>query len=484
MFACAGDDHTLPGSVRQLEIVSLTLACWGAVVSEEKYGISKKYIHYCSDYALTFRPLKNPYNPIMEGAVFKVDTIMIRLLTDCRKVSPGSFEEPDPFSGKIKTLTERILWIGRINSDRTKFYYGRILRLAWYDLLLLLFSQGLGRWCPSRYFREPRSYVASHLGGRGLPPMERLEEVLDPATRWMVTSQSPAAISARKATLTRRSRGVVLTDEDDRQLYSEKLNLPMFSMMDITELARLEDLHEAPSQTAISSRIRSEFVNADAIDMREHKVNCHLKFFEGKDKNLSQKDFVTYFARHRNITQLSRLGFEQFMTRATGEEADYHVNDSDHLKTALVRFPNEMKKFIRRKDVDDLFPPSRVPDLTLQVAFLGGTQELRTLASLEEYDLDAHLGERLNILTELDQQAEVVIEESIAHPDSYYAGIRSPYRNLDEVLVSIQRDRARRAGLHCVPELTGDTVSTNRSETSSVTTTSWCEGFSNAFLRR
>jgi hypothetical protein len=485
MFACAGDDHTAPGDVAQLENISLTLAMWGAVVSEEKYGISKRYIHYCSDYAFVFRPLPKQYDPITEGSVFKLDTLMIRLLSDCRKVSPGSFEEPDPFPGKIKSLTERMMWIGRHSEDRTAFNAdGSLKRLAWTDLILLLFSQGLGRWCPSEYFKKPRSYIASHLGGCGLPTMERMEEDLPPWIRWMVTDTGKAASAVRTGTMTRRCRGVVLTDEDERQLLSEQLQVPRYSRSEIAEISRLADLHENPSQTAISSHIMKEFVSEDAINVRERKVETHIKFFKGKELNLDQKEFITYFTRQRNLVRLGQMGFESFCTRASSDEMEV-LNDSLNVKKALVRFPTDEKVFVRRKDIDDLFPPSRVPDLTLEVAFLGGRQGLRTLASVPEMeveDIDKYLEENSRVKTVMDQDVDNVVEESITLPDHYFHGVNSPYRNLNEVLASISRDRARRAARGGGPELTGATNS-SRSETGSISTaTSWCESLTRRFL--
>lgn len=385
MFACAGDDHTAPGPVSFLKNISLTLDFWAAVVSEDKYQISSKYVHYCQDYAYVFRPLQKPYQARELGCVFKLDIIMMRLLSDARKTSPQCFEEPDPHPGKMKDLTERLMWIGRGQDDRTEFFReGSVLslrRLQFFDLILLLYSQGLGNYAPARYLKDPRSFIAGAKGGRGYPYLESLETILEPWIRWMVTADTPASKAVARGTNTKRTRGIVMAEETMDATLADKLQLDTFTYGEIYEQEVAFSPHSDTSRTNVSAAILKNYTPITQLEHIELKVRTHARVFELGAKSLqTDKKFVTYFSRQRSVAKLGQAGYDVFLTDAVG---DYSRFEPEQVKLAMARFPQDTQEYVRREDVARLFPKYRLPSLTLPLRYLSGGQNLLSL----EYDL-------------------------------------------------------------------------------------------------
>jgi hypothetical protein len=363
-YACAGDDHVGIGNLNYLSRIPKNLQAWSGVISWDKYCISEYGAHYCQNFLRKPEPGQRyalrPQNSLAEKGLalpvsrpkYKVDHIMLRLLSDRRKVGSAVFEETNPFPGKSKQLSEELSW--------------QEPDLAWSLSITLLQSLGLGRWFPKDYLKDPRSYIPQWCGGRGLTRIPGVEYLLSPSMRYcIVNNDDPAVRIAFGSANSRKVRGLILNESDvvDSKLLA--LDIKAISYDEAIKQVNtpiLDDWSDV-SYTQTAKTLRELFVPYDKIDLTEKKIAVATKAFSGPSKlKETQK---SYESRMRAVSKAVRIVHEGRDLRETPTE----------LVTAALQptsGPWRNTRYIRRELVEAILPIGWIPSFTIPVSFLNG----------------------------------------------------------------------------------------------------------------
>lgn len=369
-YACAGDDHIGIGRIDYLKQIPQILQFWSGEISWDKYCVSRYGAHYCQDFIIKPEPgpryaLRSLSKLARQGRMadkpkYKLDHVWLRLLSDRRKVGSAVFEETNPFPGKAKALTEAMSWAGwDINFNIN---------------LILLQKLGLGRWFPTEYLKDARSYVPQAFGGRGLLTLPGIELVLPDYLRYcIVNSDNVAVRMANGSGDSRKLRGVILDDSDKSLKRLQELRVRVYTQAEVEADAAAEDLErfEDVSRTSLQSKILQDFVDYEKFDLTEKKVAVIAKAFNGPSVlNEVQK---SYEGRMRSVARAQRR---------------IHVAHNAELVPAPVAQVALMQPwaairrlYVRRTDLDGLLPMGVIPSFTIPVTHLAGSMSLIEMES-------------------------------------------------------------------------------------------------------
>jgi len=155
MFACAGDDHVMLGTLKEVLMPPRFLESMGYEISWEKYRISRRFVHYCQDFGLT---------PRLKLGI-KIDNVKLRLLNQFQKMgSHGNFEFPDPLIGKAKGLEREFKFL----EENWELQNNEVLPLL-KRLIPAFLRVGMPSFFEERVFRDVLAYTPSSRGGLGIP---------------------------------------------------------------------------------------------------------------------------------------------------------------------------------------------------------------------------------------------------------------------------------------------------------------------------
>jgi hypothetical protein len=155
MFACAGDDHVMLGTLQDVLKPPRFLESMGFEISWEKYRISRRFVHYCQDFGLA---------PSLKAGI-KIDNVKMRFLNQFQKMgSHGNFEFPDPLIGKAKGL-ERDFRFLEENWELANKEVLPTLKM----LIPAFIRAGMPSFFEERVFRDPLAYMPTKRGGLGIP---------------------------------------------------------------------------------------------------------------------------------------------------------------------------------------------------------------------------------------------------------------------------------------------------------------------------
>jgi hypothetical protein len=273
-----------------------------------------------------------------------------------------------------------------------------------------------------------------------------------------------------RGTVNRRTRGVVADNTEKALLRAVDLNLSLFTYDEIMNEVCDLGPHGEASRTAVSAHIRQEYVSADWVEALEQKLKTHLQVFrDGEALTLekNEKKFQTFFARHRSIRTLGQQAFETFRGDAGGDDKTIYTDNE--VKLALGHFAYDDTLFVRRSDIENLFPPRVLPSLTLSKQFLSGREGMYEMPPVTEGAW----------ITNHDKSSCIWIPTIDRMETSRACSLMVQGRlpsdpNLAMSLISNDNFPTPRAGTdHCGTELTCSTV---RSSSEGVgSTASWCE---------
>mgnify|MGYP003572089936 CR=1 FL=1 len=195
MFACAGDDHVMLGTLDQVLKPPRFLESMGFEISWEKYRISRRFVHYCQDFGLA---------PSLKPGV-KIDNVKLRFLNQFQKMgSHGNFEFPDPLIGKAKGLERDF----RFLEENWELENKEVLPTL--KILIPAFLRaGMPSFFEERVFRDPIAYMPTNRGGLGIPNsyyewMETQAEDIDLMQRTAyVLKTDPTMVDEKTKTWTR-----------------------------------------------------------------------------------------------------------------------------------------------------------------------------------------------------------------------------------------------------------------------------------------
>jgi len=363
-YACAGDDHVGLGNLRYLSSIPKNLEAWSGVISWDKYCISKFGAHYCQNFLAKPGPgpryALRPQNSLAKAGIalpvsrpkYKIDHIMLRLLSDRRKVGSAVFEETNPFPGKAKQLSEELSW--------------QDVDLSWKLSVTILQTLGLGRWFPLDYLKDPRSYVPQWCGGRGLTRIPGVEALLSPSMQYAIVNlDDPAVRKAISSGNSRKVRGLILNESDEINAKLGSLGLESITYEEAISQVNapiLQDWADV-SYTQTTKQLRDLYVPYDKIDLTEKKIAVAVKAFKGPSKLLETQK--SYESRMRAVSRAIRTAHEG---------RDLRETSMDELSAALQpsRGPWRETRYIRRDLVENLLPRGWIPSFTIPVPFLGG----------------------------------------------------------------------------------------------------------------
>jgi hypothetical protein len=369
-YACAGDDHVGIGKVVYLKQIPQVLQYWSGEISWDKYCISKYGAHYCQDFLVKPEPgasyaLRNLSRLAMQGRIedkpkYKLDHVWLRLFSDRRKVGSAVFEETNPFPGKAKRLVESMVWAQwdidfRIN-------------------LTLLQKLGLGRWFPSEYLKDVRSYVPQCFGGRGLLTLPNIELVLPETLKYCIVHSDDIAVRiANGSGDSRKLRGVIL-DETDKALNKLKeLKVPVYTKAEAESSSAAEELgmFGDMSRTSLNSKVRQDFCDYEQFDLTEKKVAVVAKAFKGE--SVLKEGQKSYEGRMRSVAKAQRRILES---------RDMPSTPSLLVRTAIAQpWASSERLYVRRSDLEGLLPMGLIPSFTIPVTCLAGSMSLIDMGS-------------------------------------------------------------------------------------------------------
>ena len=364
-YACAGDDHIGIGKIRYLKQIPQVLQYWSGEISWDKYCISYYGAHYCQDFIVkpepgeryALRPISRlaAQGKLVNGPKYKLDHVWLRLFSDRRKVGSAVFEETNPFPGKAKALTEAMSWAR----------WGMEFNIR----LLLLQKLGLGRWFPSEYLKDVRSYVPQAFGGRGLCPIPGIELVLPEAMRYCIVNSDNAAVRiANGSGESRRLRGVLLDDTDKALTRLQQLDVRVYSQTEVEEDAAADDLDRFGdvSRTSLQGKISQDFVDYDKFDLTEKKIAVITKAFKGP--SVLEEKQKSYEGRMRSVARAQQRVFES---------KNIEMTFIPEVKAALAQpWVGSRRLYVKRSELEVLLPIGVIPSFTIPVTCLSGSMSL------------------------------------------------------------------------------------------------------------
>jgi len=351
LYACAADDHIGIGQVSYLKAIASRLETWSGVVNWEKYAISNRMAHYCQDYIMKPKP-SHKYDVRISGPRYKIDHVPLRLLSDRRKTGPSSFEEPNPFPGKIKDLGERLSWIGK----GTSFNLG----------VVYLAKLGLGRWFGRDIIKDSTSYISQAYGGRGLPYIPGIEIRWPEEMRFALANwDDPVIQRLASGVKSSRVRGILIDPFENDKSKATALGLEILDMEQTLEEQR-DERFGSQSMTSSYRNIKERYVPIDRVHDIDQKVQSCVRAFEGQSA-FGQSTFVTYQARVRRV----RANYRTYWL-----EMGRQITDPVELRKNLRQFPQRYNKYVRREDLGKVLPSPLVPSYTITTETLGGTAGL------------------------------------------------------------------------------------------------------------
>jgi len=364
-YACAGDDHIGIGRVTYLKQIPQVLQYWSGEISWDKYCVSRYGAHYCQDFIIKPEPgpryaLRALSKLARQGRKedkpkYKLDHVWLRLFSDRRKVGSAVFEETNPFPGKAKALTESMSWAG----------WGIDFNIN----LLLLQKLGLGRWFPTEYLKDARSYVPQAFGGRGLMTLPGIELALPDYLRYCITNSDNVAVRmANGSGDSRKLRGVILDDTDKALKRLQELGVRVYTQVEVEEDAAADDLERfgEVSRTSLQGKISQDFVDYEKFDLTEKKVAVIAKAFNGP--SVLTETQKSYEGRMRSVARAQRR---------------IHIANNAELvpapmvQVALMQPWAAIRRlYVRRTDLDGLLPIGVIPSFTIPVTHLSGSMSL------------------------------------------------------------------------------------------------------------
>jgi hypothetical protein len=360
IYACAGDDHIGVGKFGYLSQIPKVLEAWSGVISWDKYCISKVGAHYCQDFLLLPRPgpryAIRPQDALAKAGVqlpkFKIDHIPIRFLSDRRKTGPEVFEETNPFPGKAKALTEILSW--------------QKADLHWVYSVVLLQKLGLGRWFPTSYLKDYRSYVPQIYGGRGITTPPHLENLLSPQMQHCIACINEKAVRiANTSGNSRKVRGVVL-DGENSEVRLNELRVSSMSYSEVVKEVNEESLSVfgSVSYTATHKNIREEFMTVASLDIVSQKIAVAIKAFNGP--SVLNKQQLSYESRMRAVARAQSVIFEL-------STKEFHSSETMSRLLTMRNGPHREERYVRRSEVEGILPKGYVPSFTIPVTYFGGS---------------------------------------------------------------------------------------------------------------
>jgi len=360
IYACAGDDHIGVGKYSYLSQIPKVLEAWSGVISWDKYCISNVGAHYCQDFLLLPKP--GPRYAIRQQDVmakagvqlpkFKLDHIPIRFLSDRRKTGPEVFEETNPFPGKAKALTEILSW--------------QAADLHWVYSIVLLQKLGLGRWFPTSYLKDYRTYVPQVYGGRGITTPPYLEGLLSPQMQHCIASISEKAVRiANTSGNSRKVRGIVL-DGENSEIKLNDLRIHSLSYAEVVKEVNEESLSVfgSVSYTATHKNIRDDFMTVASLDIVSQKIAVAIKAFNGP--SVLNKKQLSYEGRMRAVARAQGVLFDL-------STMEIHSNEVMARLLTMRNGPHREERYVRRSEVEGILPKGYIPSFTIPVTYFGGS---------------------------------------------------------------------------------------------------------------
>jgi hypothetical protein len=265
------------------------------------------------------------------------------------------FEETNPFPGKAKALTEAMSWAR----------WGLQFNIQ----LMLLQKLGLGRWFPSEYLKDVRSYVPQAFGGRGLCPIPGIELVLPEAMRYCIVHSDNAAVRiANGSGDSRKLRGIILDDTDKALSRLQDLEVRVYTQQEVEEDAATDDLDRFGdvSRTSLQGKISQDFVDYDKFDLTEKKIAVITKAFKGPSVLLEKQK--SYEGRMRSVARAQQRIFEAKSTE---------LSFTPEVKAALAQpWAGSRRLYVKRSELEALLPVGVIPSFTIPVTCLSGSMSL------------------------------------------------------------------------------------------------------------
>jgi hypothetical protein len=350
------------GKLEYLRAIPDRLQLWSGEISWEKYCISKRIAQYCQDYIELPTCGRNYLDELLRTRTpkFKVDHISLRLLSDRRKISPNSFEEPDPVPGKLGKVSEQLDWMRASNDFRIK--------------ITLLARLGMPNFFHSTYLKDPTSWISLRYGGRNLPYLDGVETLWPQSFRYLVvnsgTTQGQAVLSSSYSA---RTRGLIIEPEERGLELAKDLGLSVRSTEAIMEEFQNDfslNLHGSNSLKSSWRYVNDKYLTLQSVDILGKKVRAHEKAFIGPQT--LAKAGKSFPARMRVVRRKQNLLYE------TNEPDEVTV---EQLRDVLKGYPQKGALWVEKAEIQSILPSALLPSLDLPVSFLNGSASLRIMPS-------------------------------------------------------------------------------------------------------